>query len=325
MPTLHADPAPAAGRHWLPWLGLLLVPLAGAAAWLVKPDLSVPAKFVGACFAMAFWLWLAVFASGLHRRAPWIHISLFAGYWLALLVGGWQGGEDVAAAMRQSSAALLADVDRMQEAVFADQPKSIEDPFAGKSTASASMAAVDQFTRDLLSEFVQLRNAGIAELEQIGWPRLFDGDRLLQDRAAGFADSRRMVRVALAGTERRLAMGKALFDGLEQRAARYALSPQELAGVKASLARSGTEVLDRMQRIGAYEKQIIEAMAAQIEVLAADDGWTIDDGQITFTRDTALERFNALAAKVDELIAAQEKLQREGFAKGRERLERLAR
>lgn len=310
---------------WPLWLGLVLVPLVGIAAWWFAPDTSDPGRYVGICLGLAVWLWLTLFALGLKARAPLLQAVLFGGFWLALILGGLLGGHQRREQQRQAATALLADLDRIGEAVLSDAPKVIDNPFDDPAPGAGATDEIQRFTREFLRDIVAIRNAQIADLERIGWTRVFAGERLLADRQQDFRESRAMLQQALRSIDQHEQQAVALYEGVEQRLQQYTLSPAERASVLRGAAQGKAAQLQRMQAIVDLDRQAMRLMGEQLELLRGSPDWQIEGEQILFTEDAPLAKFNALGMRIDALTAHQEQLQREALQQGRSRIEPLTR
>lgn len=176
------------------------------------------------------------------------------------------------------------------------------------ASAKGDIGVMEVLTKQFLSDATAQRNEYLAALEQAGWTRILDPERLERDPT--MQESRAIVEASRAVVQQYREKATVLLDSLPERTRKAAFRSDAarrsfLQGAESSNARNRAN----NERNWNYEEAIVAEYAGVIELLAKIPGryQFQDDGSVVFETNEAVEIYNGHLTKADELIKAQAK------------------
>jgi len=216
---------------------------------------------------------------------------------------------------------LRATVGEIEEALDASE-KAIE--AAQQPTASGhDMEKIGQMIKHSTSLHVKLVEEYSQALSEDGLEVLLDPDRVFQDK--DFSKSMAIADKMLDHMKHYEAKEqKMMFEDLPNYAKTLGLSAASEKAMIDGYKRGLEKALPQQKEVWELEKHIVDQFVAAIAHLKATrDRWKPQDGYFAFDRESDLQRFNEIMARVHAAAARQEEIQKTALASTREQLEQL--
>ncbi|HKO88514.1 MAG TPA: hypothetical protein VJU83_08350 [Burkholderiales bacterium] len=205
---------------------------------------------------------------------------------------------------------------------FVNEGKPIDAPIDPTPSASGEAGEVERFMKAYFNRVAAQRNEYLAAVEATGWNGILDPTRLKRD--VDMSDSRRIMQAVKEIVQnyklRTHELLAAVLKDVDHMALSDAGKAQFRAGFEQGLQRGGI----RADAVWDLEMRIVSQIETAVEYLfARNHAWSVENGQFLFQQQSDLDEFNGQMAKVDGLVAQQEALQKEGFDKAEQGLQRL--
>lgn len=297
---------PKESRGWMWALGFVAILLLG---YSVSHQVEGAHNFA---YSVGFWLIpiaLVTWAfSAVFKASREFRYHVFGVLYGSALIGSYFGS-----LMQKEEANRALDSMKASMTNYANQvatgpdemPKKIElQPVT--ATVSGDLGVMEMVTKQLLNDAATLQNSYLKALEESGWMKLLDPNRLRQD--SGMKESLRIVNTTKAAVQEYRGKSAAILDSLPERAKTAPFRSESsrrqfLQGAE----RGQISARANNAKTWDFEQAIIEEYSAVIELLARRHGhYTFDkDSNVLFESDVDVETYNNHMAKADELIKQQ--------------------
>lgn len=188
-------------------------------------------------------------------------------------------------------------------------PQRIEEKLDTAPVAKGDSGEMERFMKTQMNKMVSLRNDYLLELDAIGWDKIFDMDRIKQD--SSLVESKAMIKKAKDIVVKYKEKTHNLFEGSRMEIDNLNLSgnsKQEfIRGYEDGIANARTKT-DTLWDLEAKVVSEFESIFALLD--ARKSSWAIQNGQILFADNSDLDTFNSYIAKIQELTAKEEAIQK---------------
>jgi len=174
------------------------------------------------------------------------------------------------------------------------------------ATASGDMGIMEVVTKQLLNDAALMQNAYLKALDEAGWPKILDVERLKQDPT--LKESRAIVAAAKEVMQEYRAKSLAIFDSLPERVTNAPFKSESnrrqfLKGAETGRINGRINTVKNWE----FEEGIINGYAGVIEVFAQAKGKFQFDAEnnVLFESDADAEAFNRHMSQVQTIIEQQ--------------------
>ncbi|MFO0961309.1 MAG: hypothetical protein U0625_00225 [Phycisphaerales bacterium] len=231
----------------------------------------------------------------------------------------------------QMQAEMRASMDLLEAAANGESPEAV----AAKAAATAPVGApaggaggdaqaLSKLMRDIVTSSLAAQQEYQKAIEDIGIARLLDAKRVDEDTS--LRESRAMVRKAREAVQRMREkipeMQARARETIEKSSLSDPAKRQALRGFDASRKQNDAVAQESVD----LEAQMIDGLSEAVEFLGSHRGsWSAVNGQFEFTDQGALDEYEAILQRVDELGKKQQALAAQLMQRQRERIDQMGR
>ena len=238
---------------------------------------------------------------------------------LVLIFGALMAGDLIAYSkqekdMRQSLGEIQKSISELSEVIETEQgaAQRIEKKFEVASTSSGSAAEVERFMKNSINKIVSMRNDYLLELNAIGWSKILDPERVLEDKT--LIKSKAMLGNAYDILAKYRMKNYALLD--EMRNDIFKLNLNE--ATKKSFADGYDKGLEdgraNAKLSWDLEELVLKEFENIINLLSASNGtWKIENNQVLFSTDEDVNAYNSYIASIQSLVEKQQNIQKQNL------------
>lgn len=173
---------------------------------------------------------------------------------------------------------------------------------------------IEKFLRYSIDQMVAQRNQYQAELDNIGWDRILDPERLAADPR--LARSKVAIRQAKEIVDKYTEQMSVLLAKMRNDINALSLSAGEKAEAREAFEKGTQESSQTRNLIWQLEREIVWKCGEMIDYLYMDYGnWSVSDSQIIFSSNEKAAAYNRYLEAIEKLVAQQEQLRRYGVQK----------
>lgn len=274
---------------------------------------AIPACAVAGAFALRMYPFVKVFQPAYALALFLVAVLLFSGSGIARIDNALTDANQ-----RQEKVNLLNAVGHFEEAIDTAQ--------SGLNSSRQSESDIEKVGRLLklaAAEKLKLAQEYEEALAEDGLGELLDPDRVYNDKdfSQSMAIADRMLNQIKHFEAKEQQM---VFEGLPNHLRSLRLSASSEKEALDSYMKGVEKSLPQRKENWRLERHVLDQFVASLAHLKASrDRWEPQGGYFTFERESDLERFNELMARVDAAVAMQEELQRASLANARAQLDQL--
>ena len=205
-------------------------------------------------------------------------------------------------------------ISELSEVIETEQgtAQRIEKKFEVASTSSGSATEMERFMKNCINKTVSMRNDYLLELDAIGWSKILDPERVLEDKT--LIKSKAMLGNAYDILAKYRMKNYGLLDEMRNDIFKLNLSDSTKKSMVDGYDKGLEDGRANAKLSWDLEELVLKEFENIINLLSANNGtWKIENNQVLFSTDEDVNAYNSYIASIQSLVEKQQNFQKQNL------------